>query len=665
MVAQRSRTGQEYNILDIINQFAPREHRVTHNPRSHYMMSCPLPTHDDRQHRNRGGSFSVNEEGSLFICFGCGARGNGYQLHGLLSGDLQPRQAASQNRQNVSQNRHIGTSQQRQRQRTPVPAPAPAQAKKPTRPALQGVTVAQLSDEKQLDIDYLFEDLAWRNTTYFGKPAIAIPYPDADNADPQLRYRVGLNEGDKFRWEKGSTPRLYGLWNLPAIKARNSVILVEGETDYATLDYHGFPVLGIPGAQNYKSEWNHYLADIEDVYAWQEPDEAGAKMVARLHEQFPHLKVLLPPPGIKDPCEMALQAGDGFSDMLEEMIATAEPPPPPHMDMEIRTCFITLEEMKWNNLGFVINDYLDRKKDVLVEYLARGSIKDTQLATNIKNCYNNYLFKKCQNTGEVMAVRCRCGDTNDFICNTWLIKSFLDSKDELLSAGMEEPTLYRIKLFSQRLHTDPIAKQNDIAAIYKSIRQMLTRLTDSHGTTLPVAKDHLYGIRSHFKGDIGQFEIVLMGDYNRGNVELLQRHFQRQTGVESVVEERRTHGLGHAKELFSALMAIKVDWDTPETYMAWKAGTKGMKIVQGKGRFFKISGGAKGAKKTPEQIARQVECRVCGACVPETLYGVHPVVTTAVREVTSPYTGQIYLEPVQYVAALYGEEPAEGYLKKR
>jgi hypothetical protein len=318
--------------------------------------------------------------------------------------------------------------------------------------------------------------------------------------------------------------------------------------------------------------------------------------------------------------------------------------------------------MKWNNLGFVVTDFLDRKKDALVEYLSQGSVKDQVLGHNIKNCYNNYLFKKCLNTGEIMAVRCRCGDTNCFICNTWLLKEFLDSKDEILKAGMEKPTLYRIKLFSQRLHADPA---NDISEIYKNIRQMLTRLTDSHGAAHTVAKDNLYGIRAHFKADIGQFEIVLMADYNLGNVELLQRHFQRQTGVESVVEERRTHGIQHAKEVFSSLMAMKVDWDTPETYMAWRVGTKGMKLIQGKGRFFKIVGGAKGAKKTPEQIARQVECRICGFCVPERLFGVHPVVSTPVREVTSPLTGQIYLEPVNYVAELYGGEPDAGYLKKR
>ena len=647
MVAQRSDTRQQYHILDIISQFAPRDYQTTSNPRSRYMMSCPLPSHNDRQHPDHSGSFSVNEDQSLFMCFGCGEQGNGYQLYYILSGD------GAGIRTHVR--KRTGNGQ----------APSPAPARKPFRQPLQGVTLAQLAEDKDLNPEFLFEDLSWRDTEYLGKPAISIPYSDENNGDTQVRYRVGLNEGDRFRWQKGATPRLYGLWNLPLIKERNSVILVEGETDYATLDYHGFSVLGIPGAQNYKSEWNQYLKDIENIYAWQEPDEAGAKMVARLQEQFPHLKVLVPPPGIKDPCDMALQTGAGFSDMLHEMMDTAQPPPPPHADKEIRTSFITSDEMKWNNLGFVITDFLDRKRDSLVATLRQGGEKEQIIARRLANCWSTYYFKKCLNTGEIMAYRTRCGDTNCFPCNTWLLSEFLDSKEETLKAGMENPALYRIKLFSQRLHTDVVAMQNDITAIYKGIRQMLTRLTDSHGKDNTVAKDHLYGIRAHFRADIGQFEVVLMADYHPGNVALLERHFRRQTGVNSVVEERRAHGIRHATELFSSLMAIKVDWDTTDTYMAWRAGTKGAKLVQGKGRFYKVSGGSKGAKKTPEQIARQVECKVCGFCVPETIYGYHPVASTPVRQVTSPLTGQVYLEPVNYVAEVYGGEAAEGYIKAR
>ena len=643
--AQRPIRQEQYKVLDVISELAPREHRRTANPRSRYMMPCPLPDHDDNQHRDRGGSFSVNEAETLWLCFGCGAKGNAKQLHDLLSGQMRgpyvrpPRQQPA------------GT-----------PAPAPKNVRKP----LQGVTIAQLAESKGLNPDYLYEELAWRDVKYYNTPAISIPYASDSNEDVQVRFRVGLNEGDRFRWDRGSNPRLYGLWNLENIKAQNYVILVEGETDYATLDYHGFPVLGIPGAQNYRSEWNGFLAGLRDVYVWKEPDTGGEKLVEQLRGDFRQIKVLIPGPGIKDPADMAMQAGDGFRELMDDMLDSAETPEPPHRDEEIRTCFISTENrMVWNNFGFVLDEWMNGKKQQVVQFLAQAGAKHSHKTAMMNLCYSHYVFKKCTNTGEVSAHRVRCGDPNCMACALWLIRSFLDSKDELLQAGMEDPTLYRVYLFSQRLHVDNIQLENDIADIYKRIRQMLTRLTDSHGKDGGLAKDHLYGIRTKIVGDIAHFEVVMMGDYNKNNIRLLETHFRRQTGVESVVEERRAHGLQHAKDVFAALMAVRVDWDTPETYMAWRAGTKGTKLVQGKGAFYRVSGGSKGGKLTPEQAARKSECRICGSCTPVQLYGYHAVVNTPVRQVTSPYTGSVYLEPVNYVAELYDEEPAEGLAKAR
>ena len=90
-------------------------------------------------------------------------------------------------------------------------------------------------------------------------------------------------------------------------------------------------------------------------------------------------------------------------------------------------------------------------------------------------------------------------------------------------------------------------------------------------------------------------------------------------------------------------------------------------MVQGKGVFYRVSGGSKGRKRTYDELARRAgtECRICGACTPEDLYGIHPVVATRVREVTSPYTGSVYLEPVDYVASMYNEEPAVGAVRRR
>jgi 5S rRNA maturation endonuclease (ribonuclease M5) len=640
---------EEYKALDIISRFAPRGFRTNANPRSRYMMACPLPDHDDNQHRDNGGSFSINEEETLWICFGCGEKGNARKLHEILAGQLlgpRVREPGEVRRQ----------------------APAPAPARKNIRKPLQGVTIAQLADAKNLNADYLYDELAWRDVKYFNTSAISMPYASENNDDVQVRFRVGLDDRDRFRWDRGSVPRLYGLWNLESIKAQSFVILVEGETDYATLDYHGFPVLGVPGSQNYKSEWNQHFSDVRDIYVWKEPDTGGEKLVERLQIQFPQIKVITPPPGIKDPCDLATQAGDGFREMMDDLLDGAVAPPAPHRDQEIRTSFISSEnKMEWNNFGFVLDQWMTGKKQQVVDFLEQAGAKEAHKAAMMKLCYDYYVFKKCQNTGDVAAHRVRCGDPSCMACATWLIKSFLDSKEQLLRDGMEQPTLYRVYLFSQRLHADRDLMADDFADIYKRIRQMLTRLTDSQGKERGLAKDHLYGIRTKIVGDIAHFEVVLMGDYARENVEILTRHFQRQTGVASTVEERRTHGVLHACELFASLMAVRVDWDTPETYLAWRLGTKGAKLIQGKGAFYRVSGGSKGAKLTLEQMERRVgaECRICGSCSPVQLHGYHAVVGTAVRQVTSPYTGSVYLEPVQYVAELYGEEPAEGYAQVR
>ena len=108
-------------------------------------------------------------------------------------------------------------------------------------------------------------------------------------------------------------------------------------------------------------------------------------------------------------------------------------------------------------------------------------------------------------------------------------------------------------------------------------------------------------------------------------------------------------------------MAVPADWDTAANYLCWKGATKGSKMVQGKGVFYRVSGGAKGAKKTPQELAQSVgfECRICGFCTPLTVGGRQPVAATRVREVTSPITGFVYLEPIDYVDELYGSVAAD------
>lgn len=273
----------DLRILDIIEQYAPRERKTNRNPKNRYSMRCPLPGHEsDQEHRDHSGSFSVDETQQVFHCFGCDGQGNALQLYRILAGeepDYQSPQPPSQPR--------LGPQTQAQRD------------------SFQGVTIAQLAGNKGLDPSYLRNSLGWRNSKYRGAtPAIKIPYYDENKQNPQIRYRVGLDQGDRFRWQSGAKPGPYGLWFLPSIREMGFCILVEGETDFAALSYNDYPALGVPGARIWTHKWASYLQSLNAIYVWQEPGRAGQEFVKRLAESFFHIKVIQPPLGIKDPTEV-------------------------------------------------------------------------------------------------------------------------------------------------------------------------------------------------------------------------------------------------------------------------------------------------------------------------------------------------------------------------
>ena len=96
-------------------------------------------------------------------------------------------------------------------------------------------------------------------------------------------------------------------------------------------------------------------------------------------------------------------------------------------------------------------------------------------------------------------------------------------------------------------------------------------------------------------------------------------------------------------------MAIPFVWETLEDYQIWRTATKGAKLIQGKGVFYRVAGGT--AKKTltheeKVELIGQSKCPVCRDCEPIELPGFFPVATTRVRQVTSPITGEVFLEPL-------------------
>lgn len=175
-----------------------------------------------------------------------------------------------------------------------------------------------------LDLDFVQDFLGWADV-YYSTPAILIPYRDKDNNHVQTRYRVGLDVGERFRWEKGSKAMFYGLCMLERYWDRglDYIIMVEGETDFATLRSRGYPVLAVPGASTFQPAWATYLNGFKDIYLWAEPDTGGDTLLDKLFGCVPDFKVISAPNNTKDPTELARVSKD-FEQVFKNLLNSAK-----------------------------------------------------------------------------------------------------------------------------------------------------------------------------------------------------------------------------------------------------------------------------------------------------------------------------------------------------
>lgn len=512
--------------------------------------------------------------------------------------------------------------------------------------------MVELAQDKGHDLDFLKNFLGWRDGSWYNTKAVEMPYFDEDKKEARVRYRVALT-GDRFRAKGTQIP--YGIWNLEFIRSQGYVILEEGETDFATLTYHNYPVIGIPGAATWKYEWRNYLPDIE-VFAWREPGHSGDVFIETLAQSFPDLKVITAPEEAKDPCDLAKLLGDGFKDRMEELLDQALPYAVPERfaDKPVGGWFGAHDLVAFRVWYQIFRDDLETKKALFVDTLPNGTPAQRQLKQKITNCYHNYRAMKCLNMGEVFLNRLKCGEPICPFCSFWLLDSFFTrpnpagrNKMDVLKENLDEPSIYTINIGSQRLPADRVEKVKAIAAIEKSILSMDTHLTDNHGHGYVVAKDHVRGIRVKTEGDVFHYQMILLANHEAPAVKMLKEHFAKQTGVEPQVSEIRCDGVQDVVNRFTALMALRCDWDTADNYDLWRSATKGSRLIQGKGVFSKVSGG-----KRPKQLGLKLSnCPVCGACEPLDLGGLYPVASTHVVEVKSEWTGKTYYTAAVEVAA--------------
>lgn len=150
------------------------------------------------------------------------------------------------------------------------------QQAKPRKPP-EGCTIAQYARVKQFDIERL---CGWglRDTVWKDIPAIAIPYkPSAD-----VRFRVGMS-GDRFRWNSGAKPPLYGAWRIGEYDPAMPLIIVEGESDCHALWAAGMNALGVPGADHWiEEDYAPALSRFASLFVIKEPDKGGETLARKI-----------------------------------------------------------------------------------------------------------------------------------------------------------------------------------------------------------------------------------------------------------------------------------------------------------------------------------------------------------------------------------------------
>jgi DNA primase len=191
-----------------------------------------------------------------------------------------------------------------------------------------GASVQALAELKKLPANFLAEHGLSDAKYPMGDekiPAVRISYFDEQGQEKAVKFRIKLTGKNKHRWRKSDKAMLYGLDRIDPQKPY--ICLVEGESDYWTLAYHGFNALALPGAGN----WNEsrdagYFGGFGKIYVIIEPDAGGEAVLKWLEKStIKDRAYLVTLDGYKDPSELHCAKPDAFRDTFFKALDEATP----------------------------------------------------------------------------------------------------------------------------------------------------------------------------------------------------------------------------------------------------------------------------------------------------------------------------------------------------
>ena len=190
------------------------------------------------------------------------------------------------------------------------------------------LTLATYASAKQLPEDFLREEFCLSDS----RDGLVMPYLSEDGEI--LANRIRRTVSKRPRWQAKGTPArklIYGLHRLIRSEARNTLYIGEGESDVQTLHFHGFPVLGLPGAGMAQDAMARLVSDIEPetTCLLPDPDRSGRSMVKELERAFTKVgyknKIVVGRIPAKDVSALHLESPDQFKNSMSAVIHRARP----------------------------------------------------------------------------------------------------------------------------------------------------------------------------------------------------------------------------------------------------------------------------------------------------------------------------------------------------
>ncbi len=330
-------------------------HSLHPNSRGEAMIQCPNSGHEDTH-----ASCSVNCDTGLCYCFGCGAKGNIFQLAKLF-GKTVPNNERGYNNMNRGSVANGQTDQESKDaiKEEKVNAEKEARIEAMLKDAAEfyhrqfmAAKDSNLADEyllskkiaRRLATKY---KVGWANKDGLFNYLLGKKYTLQEMKDCGLVREYGSKVVDVFRdsiifpilvgdrvvyllarqLAEGAKPKYLNikrtikwLYNEEILSTTNKAIIVEGVPDSLTLIDHNYPVVGTLGAGLFKDEFVQKFVHVQHKYVCLDNDLAGFNGMEKIDELFGHdIKVIALPAGVKDINEFFQNhSKEDFDDLIKK-----------------------------------------------------------------------------------------------------------------------------------------------------------------------------------------------------------------------------------------------------------------------------------------------------------------------------------------------------------